>query len=279
MSAGSGSVASALARARGRGVERLDAQLLLGRVLDRSRAWVLAHSEAGLDETQRSRFDALCERRADGEPLAYLLGEKEFHGLTLKVDPHVLVPRPETETLVDWALELLVAMPPGAAVADLGTGSGAIALALAHARRDAHVCAADLSPDALAVARANGKRLGFAVEWLQGDWWSAMPGRRFALVVANPPYVAATDPHLLALRHEPQLALTSGALGLDALRELALGAANHLEPGGWLLLEHGHDQGIAVRALLREAGLANVTTRADLAELPRCSAGQLVSRS
>lgn len=274
---GDSAVGAALARAQVSGVARLDAQLLLGRVLDRPRAWLIAHGEAALDADAVARYDALCARRAAGEPLAYLLGEKEFRGLVLEVDRHVLVPRPETEGLVDWALELLAGRPQGAAVADLGTGSGAIALAIARARRDARVSAVERSAPALAVARRNGARLGIAVEWLQGSWWAPLAGRRFDLVVANPPYVAAGDVHLHALAAEPLAALSPGPEGLEALRAIVGGAPAHLRPGGWLLLEHGHDQADAVRELLRSAGLLDAATRADLAGLPRCSGARCVS--
>ena len=273
-----GTVAQALATARALGIDRLDAQLLLGAALGRPRSWLIAHAEQVRDGASADRFGALCLRRADGEPVAYLLGEKEFLGLTLRVDPAVLVPRPDTETLVGWALERLPAAPAAPAVADLGTGSGAIALALAHARPAARVCAVDLSAEALDVARDNGRRLGLPVEWLQGDWWNAVAGRRFDLVASNPPYIAADDPHLPALRHEPRLALTPGGDGLAALRVLVGGAVRHLHPGGWLLLEHGHDQAPAVRSLLQAQGLCEVSTRVDLAGRPRCSGGQL-SRS
>ena len=271
-------VAAALARARRRGLARLDAQLLLGAVLGRERAWLLAHGEERLDDAAHERFEAFCARRAAGEPLAYLLGRREFHGLVLGVDRRVLVPRPETEGLVDWALELLANGPARPCVADLGTGSGAIALAIARARPDASVCAVDSSPDALACAIDNGSRLGIAVEWLAGDWWQPLAGRRFDLVVGNPPYVAADDRHLLALAHEPRHALTPGGDGLAALRAIAAGARSHLGAGGWLLLEHGNDQGPAVRAMLHEGGLADVATRTDLAGLPRCTGARLVSR-
>ena len=268
-------VAQAMAAARARGLDRLDSQLLLGEALARPRAWLLAHAEHVIDTAQATRFDALCARRADGEPLAYLLGEKEFHGFVLKVDRAVLVPRPDTETLVDWALELLEAAPARPTVADLGTGSGAIALALARARPNAHLCGVDVSSPALEVARANGTRLGLEVEWLHSDWWSALGGRRFDIVVANPPYISDGDPHLPELRHEPRLALTSGVDGLAALRHLIAGAPAHLRPLGWLLLEHGHDQADSVRELLRRHGFASTTTRHDLAGRPRVSGGQL----
>lgn len=274
---GDAAVGAALARAQAQGVARLDAQLLLGHVLGRPRAWLIAHGEAAVDPGAAERFRALCRRRAEGEPLAYLLGEKEFRGLLLEVDRHVLVPRPETEGLVDWALELLAERPPGAAVADLGTGSGAIALAIAQARRDARVSAVERSAQALALARRNGARLGLAVEWLPGDWWAPLAGRHLDLAVANPPYIAAGDAHLSALAAEPMAALSPGPEGLEALRAIVRQAPAHLAPGGWLLLEHGHDQGDAVRAMLRSAGLQDAATRADLAGLPRCSAARCVS--
>jgi release factor glutamine methyltransferase len=270
-------VEQALAAARAQGLSRLDAQLLLGGVLARPRSWLLAHGEHPLEPGQAERFAALCARRVDGEPVAYLLGEKEFHGLALRVDRSVLVPRPETETLVDWARELLAAGPTDPTVADLGTGSGAIALALARSCPTAQLCAVDVSPAALSVASANGARLGLVVEWLHSDWWSALEGRLFNLVVANPPYIATDDPHLAALRHEPQLALTAGRDGLAALRVVIAGAPGHLHPGGWLLLEHGNDQSEAVRGLLRRHGFARVLTRCDLAGQARCSAGQVAA--
>jgi release factor glutamine methyltransferase len=266
-------VAQALQAARAAGLARLDAQLLLAWVLDRPRAWLLAHDDAVVPPVARERFDAACARRADDVPLAYLTGEREFHGLVLAVGPGVLVPRPETEHLVEWALACLP-QGAGARVADLGTGSGAIALALARARPDAAVTAVDRSPHALAVAQANGERLALPVRWLQGDWWQPLAGERFDLVVSNPPYVAAADPHLPALRHEPAEALVAGADGLDAIRAIVAAAGAHLVPGGWLLLEHGHDQGPAVRALLARQGLADVATRQDLAGLDRCSGGR-----
>ena len=267
-------VALALAEAKTAGVDRLDAQLLLARALARTRSWLLAHDDAALPSLQASRFRAEMLRRSQGEPLAYLLGEKEFHGLMLQVDPRVLVPRPETETLVDWGLELLngaLAEVPEARVLDLGTGSGAIALALKHAYPTAQVSAIDLSADALAVAQGNSKRLGLAVEFRQGHWWGGGGEQRFHLIVSNPPYVEQDDPHLFALQHEPDLALVSGADGLDALTTIVDGAADHLEPNGWLLLEHGHDQALAVQALLRRNGFLAPQTRQDLAGLPRCT--------
>jgi release factor glutamine methyltransferase len=267
-------VAQALAEAKAEGVDRLDAQLLLGRTLARPRSWLLAHDDAALAPAEEVRFRADLLRRGRGEPLAYVLGEKEFHGLTLHVNAAVLVPRPETETLVDWALELLhvelaaVAEPE---VLDLGTGSGAIALALKHACPRARICALDVSVDALAVARGNAQRLGLDVDFRESDWWAAVAGQRFHLVVSNPPYVEPEDPHLAALQHEPRLALTSGEGGLQALRTLVEGAPAQLMPGAWLLLEHGHDQAAPVQDLLRRAGFAEPETRHDLAGQPRCT--------
>ena len=266
-------VAQALREARTQGIDRLDAQLLLAAALGQPRSWLLGHDDAALTPPQQRRFAAHCERRAGGEPVAYLLGEKEFHGLTLQVGPDVLVPRPDTETLVDWALELLRQGPAHPAVLDLGTGSGAIALAIAHGHPAASVWATDLSAAALAVARANGERLGLVVEWLQADWWAPLAGRRFDLVLSNPPYVADGDPHLAALVHEPPAALTAGADGLGALRAISAQAGAHLRGGGWLLLEHGHDQAAAVQAMLGNAGFGAIETRSDLGGRPRCTAG------
>ncbi len=267
-------VAAALAMARASGLERLDAQLLLSRVLQQPRSWLIGHDDAALTPAQQQAFAGACRRRADGEPLAYLLGEREFHGLMLQVSPAVLVPRPDTETLVDWALELL-AGTKAAQVADLGTGSGAIALALKHRHPEAEVCAVDCSAAALEVARVNAERLRLRLELLQGDWWQPLQGRQFHLVAGNPPYIAGDDPHLDALRHEPTLALTPGGDGLAALAQIVQAAPAHLHAGGWLLLEHGHDQHQAVQQLLRKAGFAAVQTRADLAGRPRCTGGRL----
>ena len=276
-------VAAALQQARAAGVERLDAQLMLARLLDRPRSWLLAHDDTPLDAGREAAWRGWLARRAAGEPLAYLLGEKEFRGLMLQVDRRVLVPRPETETLVDWALELL----DGALrdrerprVLDLGTGSGAIALAVRHACPRAEVTATDTSDDALAVAQANAQRLGLALNWARGSWWHALPAAvSFDLVLSNPPYIAGDDHHLDALAHEPALALTPGGDGLDALRRIVAGASAHLADGGWLLLEHGFDQGEAVRLLLRQHGLQHVETRHDLAGQPRCSGGRCEQRS
>ena len=268
------SVGAALAGARTAGVDRLDAQLLLGRLLGRDRAWLLAHGEEALAADVAARFDAWLARRRQGEPVAYLLGEKEFHGLTLQVDARVLVPRPDTEVLVDWAIELLrgeLATMEQPAVLDLGTGSGAIALAVKHDCPSATVTATDASSEALSVAQANATRLGLTVEFRRGAWWQAVADRRFHLALSNPPYIASADPHLAALTAEPGMALTPGPEGLEALRAIVAGSAAHIEAGGWLLLEHGFDQAEAVQALLRDAGFARIATRQDLGGQPRCT--------
>jgi len=266
-------IADALAAGRELGLDRLDTQLLLAHRLGRSRAWLLAHDEDLLSAATAAAFTADLARRAAGVPFAYLVGEREFHGLSLRVTPDVLVPRPDTETLVDWALELL---PPGAParVADLGTGSGAIALAVKNARPQASLTATDRSAEALAVAADNAGRLGLDIEFVHGEWWSPLAGRRFDLVLSNPPYIAGADPHLAALQHEPRGALTPEGDGLDALRAIVAGACAHLEAGAWLLLEHGYDQADAVQALLTAAGFSQVSTRRDLGGQPRCTGGR-----
>ena len=268
-------VAEALAAARALGLDRLDAQLLLSHHLARDRAWLLAHDSDPLAADVLARFEVDARRRADGVPHAYLTGVREFHGLPLQVGPAVLDPRPDTETLVDWALELLPQSPEDRpAVIDLGTGSGAVALAIAHRCPAAQVTATDLSAEALDVARGNANRLGLGVDFGIGNWWSAVPDRRFALAVSNPPYIAGDDPHLAVLRHEPRMALTPGGDGLDAIRTIVAGAPGRLLPGAWLLLEHGWDQAEAVRALLRAAGFDEVQSRHDLAGHARCSGGR-----
>jgi release factor glutamine methyltransferase len=264
-------VTEALALARASGLSRVDADVLLGALLGRSRTWLLTNEDALLDAARQARWRDWLARRADAVPVAYLTGQHEFHGLMLHVTPDVLDPRPDTETLVDWALEQLAGGPDGATVLDLGTGSGAIALALKHRRPDARLHAVDLSPAALAVAQGNGERLGLAVAWHQGAWFAPLAGRRFDLIVSNPPYIADGDAHLPALRHEPRLALTSGADGLDAIRQIVQAAPAHLAAPGWLLLEHGHDQADAVAALLHDAGWRDVTHRHDLAGHRRCT--------
>jgi len=265
-------VTQALAQAAGLGIERLDAQVLLLHALRRSetdRGWLLAHDTDAIPSEGEHAFAAACARRADGEPLAYIVGHKEFHGIDLKVDARVLVPRPDTETLVDWAIELLAAHEEPRVI-DLGTGSGAIALALKKAFPKARVEASDVSAEALAVAQANAARLGLDVEFRQGSWLDGSQGR-FDLIASNPPYVAEGDVHLAALRHEPRSALVSGAGGLDAIRQVIAQAPSHLADGGWLLLEHGHDQAPAVRGMLQAAAFGYVASRRDLAGIERCT--------
>ncbi len=267
-------VGAAQAWAERGGLPRLEAQLLVLHCLGRDpqdRAWLLAHDDAPLTEAQWQHLQPAVLARLDSVPMAYLLGEREFHGLRLQVDARVLDPRPDTETLVDWALALGPELPSGP-ILDLGTGSGAIALALAHAWPEAQVWAVDRSPEALALAMTNAQRLGLTLHGVVSDWFGQIEGD-FALVVSNPPYIAESDPHLQALRHEPRHALVSGPQGLDDLQHLIRAAPAHLREGAWLLLEHGHDQADAVCALLREAGFAQVQSRTDLAGIRRCSGG------
>jgi release factor glutamine methyltransferase len=270
---GGATLASALRHATSLGVARLDAQMLLLHALGRTphdRAWLLAHDGDALDATAHNRFDAALQRRLRGEPLAYITGHQEFYGLDLQVDARVLCPRADTETLVDWTLELLA---PQARVLDLGTGSGAIALAIKHQRPDVQVQARDFSADALAVAQANAQRLGLDVTFSQGSWLDDLKGP-FDVVVSNPPYIAAADPHLAALAFEPLAALASGTDGLDDLRAIIRQAPGCLADDGWLLLEHGHDQALAVCELLQTAGFVELQSRPDLAGIARCSGGR-----
>lgn len=273
--------AQALAAAQTLGLDRLDAQLLLLHALGKpgdARAWLLAHDTDVLPEQAAQDFRAMCLRRVAGEPLAYIVGEKEFFGLALRVDARVLVPRPDTETLVEWALERLRApgVPPAPAVLDLGTGSGAIALAIARSLqadgRQGMVAAVDASADALEVARGNATRLGLGLDLIQSHWLEKVGGH-FHLIVSNPPYIAKADPHLEALTYEPLAALAAGEDGLDDIRAIARQAPDSLLPGGWLLLEHGYDQAEAVCALLAREGFVQVQSRLDLAGIARCSGG------
>ena len=268
-------IAGLLAQARRR-IDPADADLLLAHALGRSRTWLLAHGDDGIAAAEAARFTALVERRAAGEPVAYLTGSRGFWTLELAVTPATLVPRPETELLVELALERIPA-DAEARVADLGTGSGAIALAIAKERPRARVLATDAREAALEVARGNARRNRIGnVEFRHGDWLAPLHGERFDLIASNPPYIALGDPHLDEgdLRFEPPSALSSGSDGLDAIRAIARAAPAHLRAGGWLLLEHGWEQGGAVRALLHEAGFAEVATERDLEGRDRVTLGR-----
>jgi len=275
-------VSQALAQAAALGIARIDAQMLLLHLCGQpthARAWLITHDGDSLSSAQTAQWQQWLQRRADGEPVAYLTGHKGFYGLDLAVDARVLDPRPDTETLVDWALELLPdAAPdqPALRLADLGTGSGAIALALQHARPAAEVWAVDASSDALAVAQANAERLQLPLRLAHSHWLSALQGP-FDAIITNPPYIRDDDPHMPALRHEPRQALTSGADGLDDIRHIIDAAPRYLRDGGWLLIEHGWDQADGVRTLLAQRGFAQVQSRNDLAGIERASGGQWAS--
>ena len=247
------------------GLDPREARLLLAHATGFSEASVLAHPERALPPEAERRFLDFVARRREGEPVAYILGRKEFYSLPLAVNPAVLIPRPETELLVELALEREFS-----SVLDLGTGSGAIALAIKKHRPAARVLAVEASAAALEVAKRNGVALGLEVEWRHGKWFSGLD-ERFDLIVSNPPYVASGDRHLAELRYEPSSALVSGPDGLDAIREIVAAAAAHLLQGGWIFLEHGLGQDAAVRELLERAGLEEVQTWPDLAGIPRVS--------
>lgn len=261
------------------GLPQREAQLLAAQVAGKPRSWLLAHDDEVPAPAAHDALLGLYARRRAGEPVAYLTGEREFCSLALRVTPDVLIPRPETELLVELALARL---PPQGRLLDVGTGSGAIAIACAHARPDARVYASDLSPAALALAAENAARHAPDLSLLTlraGDLFAPWADERFAVIASNPPYVAAGDPHLAQgdLRFEPALALTDGADGLAIIRRLAADARRHLLPGGWLLFEHGHDQGPACVALLQALGYAAVADTLDLAGLPRVCSGQWVT--
>ena len=262
---------------------RAEARRLLAYLTGQPLTWFMAHGDDPADPNTTTRFQTLAERRRAGEPLAYLLGQQEFYGRPFAVSPAVLIPRADTETLVETALEQLLllrrqrrAVP--LSLLELGTGSGIIAITLALEAPDTEVHAVERSPEALAVAQQNAKALGASrIHWHAGSWWQALASpRRFDLIVSNPPYIAANDLHLQQgdLRFEPPQALAAGPDGLDDLRIIIGGAPAHLTPGGWLLLEHGYDQEAPAQALLRDAGFADVFTRRDLAGQPRVSGGR-----
>jgi release factor glutamine methyltransferase len=255
------------------GIDRLDAQLLMLHALGRAqsdRAWLITHDDVELSEPAALAFQGFCQRRLQGEPVAYIVGSKPFFGMDLQVDRRVLVPRPDTETLVEWALTLAKTKT----VLDMGTGSGAIALALKSVRPDWQVTALDASSDALAVAQINAKRLHLNVNFLQSSWFDALSNEKFDLIVSNPPYIVEGDWHMAALAHEPKQALTSGADGLEDIRKIIQQAPAFLTSGGWLLLEHGYDQAAAVRGLLAQRGFTQVRSQLDLAGIERCSGGE-----
>jgi release factor glutamine methyltransferase len=256
------------------GLPPTEARLLIAHALEADRAWLIAHADEPVEEARRELASALLGRRRAGEPIAYILGRREFHGLDLTVTPDVLIPRPETELLVELALVRIGGNP--CRVLDLGTGSGAIAVAIAQSAPRADVWATDASPAALSVARANAARHAPDVHFIEGDWFGGLADRRFDLIVANPPYIAADDSHLDQgdVRFEPRAALIGGADGLECIRRIVREARDHVAHGGWLLFEHGHDQAEASRALLTEAGYADVESWPDLADIPRVSGGR-----
>jgi release factor glutamine methyltransferase len=255
-------------------LDPVDNRILLCHALNLSRTALITQSDRVLTTDEAARLSALLQRRLDGEPVAYIVGRREFYGLDFHVTPAVLIPRPETELLVELALERL---PARGRVLDMGTGSGAIAVALAHTRPDAAVTALDVSADALAIAQRNAAANGVAVRFLHSDWFSATAGESFELIVSNPPYIADGDRHLAEgdLRFEPTGALTDYADGLSALRRIVAGAAAHLEPGAWLLMEHGYDQSEAVQMLLTAHGYADVQSWHDLAGIARVTGGRV----
>ncbi|MGX9217098.1 peptide chain release factor N(5)-glutamine methyltransferase [Massilia varians] len=255
-------------------LDPLENRILLCHALGISRVSLITQSERALNSEEAARLQALVQRRLAGEPIAYIVGEREFFGLPFRVGPGVLIPRPDTELIVELSLERL---PPRGRLLDMGTGSGAIAVACAHSRRDASVTALDLSEEALAIARANAAANGAQVRFLRSDWFAAIGEERFELIASNPPYIAAGDAHLSQgdLRFEPVGALTDHADGLAALRSIIDGAPDHLVPGGWLLLEHGYDQAEAVRALLAARDFLEVQSWRDLAGIERVSGGRL----
>lgn len=268
-------VAQCLTRGQVWGLSRLEAQILFLHATGRSlhdRAWLLAHDTDAVLPEHIAAFEAFAQRRLQHEPVAYIVGQKEFFGLNLAIDKRVLDPRPDTEVLVEWALACGQGLEHPKYL-DLGTGSGAIALALKSQLPDAQVLAVDSSTDALNLAAQNAHHLALNVSFLQSNWFSQVQGK-FNVLVSNPPYIEDLDPHLAQLTHEPLQALTSGPDGLQDIRNIVQNAPNHLEKGGWLLIEHGWNQAAAVRGLLDQTGFKQVQSKLDLAGIERCSGGQ-----
>jgi len=278
--AGNPSIADALRWATSAGIDRLDGQLLLLDAVGRpnhDRSWLVAHDDQRLQAPEVGTFEALVARRLAGEPLAYIIGVKEFFGLSFGVSNAVLIPRPDTETVVQWALQTINALETDAStphILDLGTGSGAIALAIKSQAPQCLVTAIDASATALAQAARNGQQLGLDVTWRQSDWFASVDHLLFDVIVSNPPYIAANDPHLRDLRHEPLSALASGADGLDDLRHIIAHSGPYLREGGWLLLEHGYDQAKPVAELLKAAGFKAIGHQTDLGGVTRCTGGR-----
>jgi len=263
-------------------IGRVDAHVIMAHLLGVDRAWLAAHPMHVLTESQDARVDMMVAQRQLGHPVAYLIGKREFYSRDFEVGPEVLIPRPETETLVEAALRHSRAGGNPAKVLDLGTGSGVLAITVACEKPEWKVTATDSSEAALAVARRNARSLAAGVEFLHGPWYAPVAGRRFDLIVSNPPYVAAGDPHLAQgdLRFEPPHALTDGSAdGLDSIRAIAAGAAAHLNSGGRLLVEHGYDQAVAVAGILAAAGFTDLVSIPDLAGIPRVAGGTLDSQS
>jgi release factor glutamine methyltransferase len=267
------SIAALLAAARAR-IVAAEARLLMRHLLGRDAAWLVAHDDIALTTEQAEKYAGLVARRAQGEPIAYLLGEREFYGRSFRVTPEVLIPRPETELLVELGVAKLNGTE-APKILELGTGSGCIAISLALELPGTRVTAIDISQNALTVARSNAARHGAAIDFLQGDWLSGVTDH-YALIVSNPPYVAAGDPHLRAgdLRFEPAGALASGDDGLDAIRSIAAAVGSCLVPDGWLMLEHGYDQAEAVGQLLADSGFCSIASHSDLGDIARVTVGQ-----
>lgn len=276
------SISQALQQAALQGLPRLDAQMLLLHLMQRAahdRSWLITHDTDLLSAEQQEQWNRLCALRLQGTPVAYLTGHKEFYGLELSVDARVLDPRPDTETLVDWALELMPS-ESRCRVVDLGTGSGAIALALQSQRHLAQITAVDASADALAVASGNAQKLQLPVQFAHGSWLQPLAGQEpFDLIVSNPPYIRSDDPHLAALTHEPLSALASGSDGLEDIRSITAQAPEYLKAAGWLIFEHGWDQAEDVASLLQTAGFADVQHRHDLAGIARCTGGRWLGKA